>query len=138
MEQPHADRADEPGVVYIPVSWGELIDKLTILELKAGRFRDPEQLDNVRRELAALRTARDRGGPMIEAVDHAAGELAGVNRALWEVEQALRSFEREGRFDAEFQPVGCVASLGRDKALILARVLDHLAVLIGGPSAEPR
>jgi hypothetical protein len=45
---------------------------------------------------------RDRDGPMIEAVDHAAGELAGVNLALWEVEQALRSLERKGRFDAEF------------------------------------
>ena len=126
MEQHYADASGEPGVVYIPVSWGELIDKITILEIKAERFRDGDKLANVRRELAALRTVRDRAGPMIEAVDQAAGELAGVNLALWEVEQALRSLERDGRFDAEFLELARSVYRLNDRRAALKRQISAL------------
>ena len=104
MEPPHIDASGKSGrrVVYVPVSWGELVDKIAILEIKAARIREPGKLDNVQRELTALRAVRDREGPISEAAARAAAALARVNLALWEVEDALRSLEHEGRIDAEF------------------------------------
>ena len=88
-------------MVLAPVSVGELIDKITILEIKAERIEEPAAQANVLRELAALRALRDRE-PMPEAVAALTAELAAANRALWDIEDALRRLEREGRFDAEF------------------------------------
>jgi hypothetical protein len=88
-------------MVLAPVSVGELIDKITILEIKAERIEEPAAHANVLRELAALRALRDRE-PMPEAVAALTAELAAANRALWDIEDALRRLEREGRFDAEF------------------------------------
>ncbi|MEP9347638.1 DUF6165 family protein [Xanthobacter sp. KR7-225] len=88
-------------MVLAPVSVGELIDKITILEIKAERIDEPSAQANVLRELAALRTLRDRE-PMPEAVAALTAALAAANRALWDIEDALRRLEREGRFDAEF------------------------------------
>jgi hypothetical protein len=86
----------------VPISPGELLDKLTILRLKAARIADAEKLANVRRELALLETIWREEVP--DAVDLGADEaaLARVNAALWDVEDALREREAARRFDAEF------------------------------------
>jgi hypothetical protein len=88
--------------IWVPVSPGELLDKLTILRLKAGRIAAPEKLANVQRELALLERAWR--GAQRQATDLSAeeGELARVNAALWDVEDSLREKERRGEFDAEF------------------------------------
>jgi len=85
----------------IPVSWGELIDKITILEIKVARLVVAEQRANAAKELDLLR------GIAGEALNHrdvasALIELKAVNEALWEIEDRIREHERAGRFDSEF------------------------------------
>ncbi len=88
--------------ILVPVSPGELLDKLTILRIKAERIADPAQLANVRRELALLDEAwRREVGPEPDLREEEAA-LARVNAALWETEDELREREAAQRFDAEF------------------------------------
>lgn len=83
--------------MMVPVSVGELLDKITILQIKSERISDPAKLDNVRRELDALtEAAQGVRMPDLEA------ELYGVNSKLWDVEDALRDCERSQTFGSEF------------------------------------
>ena len=83
-----------------PVSWGELIDKITILEIKAERLTDAAALSNVRRELAALSPlAAAQADARLPALRAA---LAQVNAALWDIEDAIREKEAANDFGAAF------------------------------------
>jgi hypothetical protein len=88
--------------ILVPVSPGELVDKITILRIKAARISDAQKLHNVRVELDALEsTWRDCGAPIGDvAGDEAA--LQKVNEALWDIEDRIRDKERDRLFDAEF------------------------------------
>lgn len=85
-----------------PVSWGELIDKITILEIKVARLRAPEPLANAGQELALLRDVL--AGLTDPPADLTAlkSALAAVNVRLWEVEDAIREKEASQSFDADF------------------------------------
>jgi len=83
---------------HVPVSWGELIDKITILEIKVERLHGPDAVANAQRELELLRDVL--GAP--EGVDAMKQELAVVNRTLWDIEDGIRAKEAAGVFDAEF------------------------------------
>jgi hypothetical protein len=88
--------------VTVPISVGELLDKITILEIKAERIADPAKLANIRFELEAL--ARLARGPAFEGagIRDLIAELGRVNRRLWEVEDLLRDCERAQEFGPEF------------------------------------
>ena len=90
--------------LLVPVAAGELIDKITILRLKAQRLQRPEALANVRRELRALEAVLNEAGPAlcVDAVLALTDALQAINTQLWEVEDALRLLEAEQRFDQEF------------------------------------
>ncbi len=68
----------------VPVSWGELLDKISILEIKAERIADPAKRANVRKELGALSRVRDAAlaAPAAAGLAALAGELRSVNEAL--------------------------------------------------------
>ena len=85
--------------IPIEVSPGELIDKISILQIKSERIPDVNKLRNVRVELAALTTARDQALPPSDEISALALELKEVNERIWEVEDALRRHEKEQRFD---------------------------------------
>ena len=87
--------------VKIPVSVGELFDKITILRIKAARLSDAGQLANVGRELAELEAVAAEV-PASDELDALVGRLQVINDALWDVEDGKRAHEREGRFDAAF------------------------------------
>jgi hypothetical protein len=86
----------------VPISPGELLDKLTILRLKAARIADAEKRANVARELATLEAIWRAEVPQRAELRGEEEALARVNAALWEVEDALREREAAGRFDGEF------------------------------------
>jgi hypothetical protein len=88
-------------LVKIPVSVGELFDKITILKIKAERLSDAGKLENVRRELESLEAvAADL--PASPQLDALVEQLQAINAALWDVEDGKRAHEREGRFDDAF------------------------------------
>jgi len=86
----------------VPISPGELLDKLTILRIKSERIGEPAKRANVQRELALLETAWREAKPPASDLREEEAALAHVNTALWDVENALRACEAAQRFDAEF------------------------------------
>lgn len=88
--------------VLVPVSFGELLDKISILEIKQERISDADALVNVRRELEALTGAFDEA-----AVDHPdladlRETLRTINETLWDIEDRIRSKEAHETFDEDF------------------------------------
>jgi len=85
----------------VPTSWGELIDKITILEIKVERLEGEAARANAAKELRLL---REIAGPIL-AREQTAGlveRLKKLNQALWEIEDQIREHERAGTFDATF------------------------------------
>jgi histidyl-tRNA synthetase len=80
--------------MLVEISKGELIDKITILEIKNEKITDPEKLKNVRHELETIRK--------LEFPTPVKEKLIEVNRKLWDVEDDLRLLEKRGKFDDEF------------------------------------
>jgi len=94
------DRGDQSP--FVPVSWGELIDKITILEIKSERVKSAAALRNIGAELSRL---RDIAADLLESneqVRAAAQELKTINNGIWDIEDRIRAKERDQRFDAEF------------------------------------
>jgi hypothetical protein len=88
--------------ILVPVSPGELLDKITILRIKSARMTDAAKLANVRVELEALEhTWRDSGAAAAASKDDEAA-LQRVNEALWEIEDLIRDKESAQQFDARF------------------------------------
>ena len=85
----------------VPISWGELIDKITILEIKTERLPTFEARTNARTELHLL---REIAGPVLGGSEASTltARLKALNEALWEIEDRVRDHEREGDFGRAF------------------------------------
>ena len=93
----------DPRAPLVPVSWGELIDKITILEIKAERLTAPDAARNAEHELGLLRGALAMlGSDAPPELAGLAAALATVNRRLWDIEDAIRAKEDARSFDADF------------------------------------
>ena len=92
----------DPPRMLAEVSAGELLDKITILEIKRGKFQDAAKLAHVAAELEALVAVRDRAIALSPELTGLIAQLHGVNLALWEIEDEIREHERHGAFDARF------------------------------------
>jgi hypothetical protein len=88
--------------IMAPIAIGELIDKITILEIKAERIPDADKLRNVRAELDLLRDLRDRAGLNTAEMSGLADELRAINVVLWEIEDDIRACEAQGDFGPRF------------------------------------
>ena len=88
--------------LIVPVSVGELIDKLTILDIKAERITDPAKLANVRRERQALEAAWVASSYAGLDVSEERAALRAVNETLWQIEDEIRAHERAQSFDKAF------------------------------------
>ena len=88
--------------VFVPVSWGEVIDKITILEIKSERIKDSTKLANVNKELEQLCAVRDKFFPDHTPLKELALELKRVNEVLWDVEDDIRNCERARDFGETF------------------------------------
>ena len=88
--------------ISIEIGPGELIDKITILEIKAERLTDSAKLGHIRVELEALRAARERGVPPSPELAALTAELRAINEALWQIEDDLRLCERRQDFGPRF------------------------------------
>lgn len=88
--------------IRVPVSPGELLDKLTILQIKSKRMSDPHKLANVRAELEALQHTWESSAYLRVDIAADIAALLAVNERLWEIEDDIRDKERAQAFDAEF------------------------------------
>jgi hypothetical protein len=86
----------------VPVSPGEVLDKITILEIKSERINDPAKIANVRAELEQLKACWADSVVEDETVRLLRGQLKLVNQALWVIEDEIRDKERSREFDEQF------------------------------------
>jgi Flp pilus assembly protein TadD len=118
--------AAESLEVRIPIAPGELIDKITILEIKTERIRDSAKLANVRAELAELTAARERCLPSSAELARLTGALKAVNEALWQVEDDLRECERARDFGPRFIQLARSVYQNNDRRAALKRQINEL------------
>jgi len=85
-----------------PISWGELIDKITILEIKKINIKAPLALNNINKELSYLNQIVDASGGVYELIHHTKQQLSEVNKLLWQVEDDIREKDLKQEFDSIF------------------------------------
>jgi len=110
----------------IPVSWGEVIDKITILEIKERRISDETALRNIRNELTALQAIVEAQGAAIVDIAGLIDRLREVNRRLWDVEDAIRFKERDGAFGAEFVRLARSVYFENDERSAIKREINRV------------
>ncbi len=110
--------------LLVPISPGELIDKITILEIKSARMTDAAKLQNVRMELALLNETWRASA--YSAVDISAEwqGLRDVNGQLWDIEDEIRDRERAGAFDQKFIELARAVYVTNDERAALKRRIN--------------
>ena len=93
---------DSVNEILIPISPGELLDKLTILQIKVERMTDPVKVANVKTELGMLSKVWSEAVEVDAEIAKLTAELKAVNETLWKIEDDIRDEERNKRFDERF------------------------------------
>lgn len=108
-------------MIEVPVSWGELVDKITILEIKAERMDDPAKVANVTRELWMLSNKLGSVGGDILVLK---SKLRSVNEALWDIEDEIRDCERVQDFGSRFVELARAVYVTNDQRAELKREIN--------------
>jgi tetratricopeptide (TPR) repeat protein len=112
--------------IAVPIAPAELIDKITILEIKAERISDAAKLANVRAELAALVAVRDRSVRASPALAERTAELKKTNETIWEIEDAIRDCERRQEFGPDFIELARSVYRTNDRRAAIKRQINEL------------
>ncbi|MBL4789591.1 MAG: hypothetical protein JKY60_11255 [Kordiimonadaceae bacterium] len=122
-------------MIMIPVSVGELIDKMTILEIKAVKITDLAKLENVRHELQLLCDVKNQHVRQTEELETLTGELKHINQQLWNVEDDIREQEAQGKFERAFINLArSVYELNDERA----RLKREISLLLGSVVLEEK
>jgi hypothetical protein len=110
--------------ILVPISPGELLDKITILRIKCVRITDAAKLANVRLELSRLEESWTASVPAATELVAEEKELARINAALWDIEDQIRDRESEQRFDAGFIELARSVYLRNDERAAIKRRIN--------------
>ena len=111
----------------VPISWGELIDKITILEIKEVKITTNNALDNIRKELVFLSDIASNSKGVYDVISLLKNELKEVNLKLWQVEDEIREKEYSKEFDEEFINLArSVYRLNDDRANLKKQINETL------------
>jgi transcriptional regulator of nitric oxide reductase len=121
--------------IKVPVSPGEVLDKITILEIKSERISDPEKVANVRVELALLQATWKELIRDDEIIRGLHAQLKEVNEALWEIEDDIRDKERAKEFDQRFIDLARAVYVTNDRR---SRVKKELNLHLGSEIVEEK
>jgi hypothetical protein len=121
--------------ISAPVSFGELLDKMAILQIKTERMSDPAKLVNVRKELDALNTTWSAHPASKVDITALRAELKKINEALWVVEDDIRLKEKAQAFDAEFIRLARAVYFTNDDR---ARVKKDINLKLGSAYVEEK
>ena len=112
------------SLIQTPVSYGELIDKITILQIKLQQIKDAAKLANVRNELELLdATWKNDKASETDIADETARLLA-VNQRLWKIEDDIRMKERAQAFDDEFIQLARSVYIENDERAAIKREIN--------------
>jgi hypothetical protein len=121
--------------ILVPVSFGELLDKIAILEIKCERIRDEGKLANVRRELDALNETWAAHPAARADISDLRARLRAINESLWDIEDDIRDKERAGEFDGEFVRLARAVYVTNDER---ARVKKDINLKLGSAYVEEK
>ena len=112
-------------MINVPVSVGELIDKLSILQVKKTKIKNPEKLEYINKEFELLynQSAEYLNDMIIENLFH---DLVVTNSNLWEIEDRLRVLEKESRFEGEFIDLARKVYFTNDKRFDLKNQINSI------------
>jgi hypothetical protein len=130
-----AGRAGRCLPARLEVPPGELLDRLTILRIKAERVADPAKRARATAELARLEAARAGCVPASAELARLTAALRGVNEALWDAEDALRRCERAGEFGAAFVELARSVYRRNDERAALKEAIN---AALGAQAGEPK
>jgi hypothetical protein len=111
-------------VIEVPIATAELIDKITILEIKVARISDAAKTANVRAELNLLCQRRDAVLSSDPVLDLLAARLKAVNERLWDLEDEIRECERRQDFGAAFVTVARSIYRANDERAAVKREIN--------------
>lgn len=121
--------------ILAPVSFGELLDKVTILQIKSERMSDAAKVTNVLRELHALqRTWNEHPASNID-VSELMNQLKAVNERLWVIEDDIRIFEKKQQFDNAFIELARSVYFENDER---ARIKREINTALGSAFVEEK
>jgi hypothetical protein len=121
--------------ILVPISPGELLDKITILRIKAARMSDPLKVANVRHELGQLeQTWKDSGAAQVD-IGNEEANLTRVNEQLWVIEDDIRDEERAKRFGEKFIELARAVYFTNDER---AAIKKRINTLLGSTIVEEK
>jgi Family of unknown function (DUF6165) len=111
--------------ILVPLSPGELLDKITILRIKSERIDDPHKLANVRLELGLLeRTWKESGAALVD-VSPEERALQNVNERLWDIEDRIRDKEAVQTFDRDFIELARSVYVSNDERATIKKCINQ-------------
>jgi hypothetical protein len=114
------------NIPHVPISWGELIDKITILEIKLERLQAPDAQANARREFALLNGVLTQLTNPPAELATLRSRLGAVNHRLWAIEDDIRTNEASQEFDAEFIALARAVYHNNDERSRIKRAINEL------------
>ena len=90
------------GKILTEISEGELLDKITILEIKLKEIKNQSQLKEIKKEYEILTDIKNKSIKKSEIIDGLYNELKIVNKKIWDIENIKRNYEKNGNFDEKF------------------------------------
>jgi hypothetical protein len=110
--------------ISVPISPGELIDKITILEIKAARISDAAKLANVRHELSLLKQTWESSAHAKRDIAGEWARLRAINEKLWDIEDDIRDKERARAFDQQFIDLARAVYVTNDERAAVKREIN--------------
>jgi hypothetical protein len=121
--------------ILVPVSFGELLDKIAILQIKSERMKDETKLANVRKELVAHEKTWMAHPAAGHDIVQLRAQLKAVNERLWEIEDDIRVKEKQQAFDAEFIRLARAVYFENDER---ARIKKDINLALGSSYVEEK
>ncbi|APP83878.1 DUF6165 family protein [Xanthomonas hortorum pv. vitians] len=121
--------------ILVPVSFGELLDKIAILQIKSERISDPAKLTNVRNELSALEISWMSHPAAGHDIVRLRAALKAVNERLWVIEDDIRLKEQAQTFDDEFVQLARSVYIENDER---ARIKKEINLALGSSYVEEK
>lgn len=112
--------------LLVPISAGELLDKIAILRIKRERITDPSKAKNVKKELLALEDVAKGAIPGSESLLALEADLKAVNEALWQIEDDIREHDARGDFGEGFVRLAQAVYRTNDRRAALKREINRL------------
>jgi len=124
--KPPQQKDEKSDKVTTEIAVGELVDKITILQIKSENIKDPEKLTNIRTELETLVKTLQENVPSSKELEELTEQLLEINKQLWDIEDAIRDKERERCFDQEFIEIARSVYYTNDERCRVKRAINDL------------